>query len=385
MSESELSAMREQVYSFRKLYTTQAEYISTLFDLDDPHPHPMHREIFPVVIEQLLKDVALAFWGQWVDRPPYPGWNERPDNWQRTWLTNFESTKPYDVPDCAFTIPTQTTIHTFMERIYKLAGECMDNYSYKPSSDFDFFPESYENMRLEVMNSLRTLHDMLNNIFHAQMKVEDFSQTTNIVTFSKRSKEMHTFLIFLYSVQARSKYRWNKEFDQRQWDERMKIVASSIGSACRSYRRRLGLEENLAVDSWFIQMKRKIQLLADADTRDQPAKFMDVLMYTFDIPIEKDSQMIYYRVKDPGDIRHIFQENEEWMKILHECAHGTLHPSNVLNVTEVIKRYEGLQKKLAECTSHWLPESLKQSEHPRKPEPETHASLMQMLAHLRTV
>lgn len=385
MSVSELSAMREQLYSLRKLYTTQAEYVSRLFDDSDTHQSPMHRNIFPGVIEQLLKDVAVAFWGQWVDRPPYPGFKERPDNWQRTWLTDFESTNPYDVPDCAFTIPDQATIHTFMERIHKLAVECMDNYSEKPEDYFDFFPDSYENMRLEVMNSLETLHGMLNNIFYAQMKVEEFSHTTNIVTFSKRSKEIHTFLVFLYDVQQRTKYHWNKQFDQREWDERIETCASSIGSACRSYRRRMGHEENLAVDSWFIQMKNKIHILAHADTRDQPVKFVDVLMYTFDIPIEQDAKMIYYRVKDPGDMRHIFQENEEWMKILHECAYGILHRGNELDVTVVIKRYEGLQKKLAEGTSHWLPEKLKQSEHPLKSEPLESRSLLQMLAHLRTV
>ena len=88
------------------------------------------------------------------------------------------------------------------------------------------------------------------------------------------------------------------------------------------------------------------------------AEMLNVLLHMFDLPQQIDAkwiwsgegddtvvgdQVIYEVVQDPGDIRHIFQNDETWMDLIWMCFKKVMPWGSTKRLT---KKYEILRRAL---------------------------------------
>ncbi len=103
MTQQHLIDLRIHVYDLWEYYITNIFVIRDLFY--DFNFGPQTDDL-----DRVLREIAMTFWGQWQDIPPYPAASIRSQDWKENFISDFLSRRPYDIPDCVVSMPAVPSI-----------------------------------------------------------------------------------------------------------------------------------------------------------------------------------------------------------------------------------------------------------------------------------
>ena len=141
-------------------------------------------------IDNRLRDIALAFWGRWVDRTPVPHPLYTTNDWfiggEARWAQEFERNDPFLIPtECQFLTPPIDTLVRFENRSKSLSSECLDTYADYVKSEHhrDFSDtETHE----QVIAYLVAIESFM-HVMQAQLQEQKLRATASIDTSCQES------------------------------------------------------------------------------------------------------------------------------------------------------------------------------------------------------
>jgi hypothetical protein len=200
----------------------------------------------------------------------------------------------------------------------------------------------------------------------------DFYSDLHFNVMLARSQEVDTLLVVLMKIRDMNGY-----FDLGPSVKTLETIYKSILSTIRSYTKRLGMKLEIRDDIdddtpqsiWIREFNRVMQKMFRCfETRPRGSanelEIQHVLGFfclLFDVPRDYDDQMTYVKLDDPGDIRHIFQENEifidQFVRIIYQLCSSVLGQRNIY-IDTLIRKYNVVQNGVSESINAYITEKL---------------------------
>ena len=187
---------------------------------------------------------------------------------------------------------------------------------------------------------------------------DEFMSTGNLQIWQPRHRELISVIDFLENVPKVIKM---EELDDLcETTVTLHLCFVSMHQALLLLRERIGLRNEKM--TWVRQYSRKIKNFTDEIRPFSPIThgveekcgiFEDLLLFLFDVPRDIDGKMVWRRVRDPGDLRHIFQTSKHFMGLLAEVAKGMRFRENDLlkiRHADLLNTYKQMDHKL---TAYW--------------------------------
>lgn len=189
-----------------------------------------------------------------------------------------------------------------------------------------------------------------------------------------RMKEVNALLVVLRKI---------RDMDGGYYDlvpavQTLQTIYKAILSTTRVHIKRIGITVERMDDTsstsqtiWIGELNRTMQKIfkyfenpPTGDINLEIRHMLTHLCFLFDVPRffnDDDTQMTYVKLDDPGDMRHIFQENEIFIeqleRIIHQLCCVVLGERKIWLKT-LIRRYEILQDGLTESMKAFIIEKL---------------------------
>ena len=349
MTQQHLIDLRIHVYDLWEYYITNIFVIRDLFYEVNFGPRTDD-------LDRVLHEIAMTFWGQWQDIPPYPEASIRSQDWKENFISDFLSRRPYDIPDCVVSMPAvPSIINDFIDELESI------HLTFSNIGDGRMGMEKYDKQKKTVLEKIDVLIKNFQDLCKEAVVMENFTYTTSYRVFEMRYNELRNCIDFLSAIleNTNTEKRVYRKLHADNVDriKDMWLVFSTIGYACRSYKTRNGFSIEVPEHCWYQHMKEKIGILEHSSERafDTFDNLLNVLIYTYDIPrqLKHSKTFIYERVLDPGNMRYIYQENTEWMDILFHWGSLWTQQHDIVHkeLKELKESYEDILSDLCQKTT----------------------------------